>query len=175
MVAPRHRDLYSRRDSYRAIASEAWSIQVWKGVPGRLSYALAILPNSGEGSLASIARGDQDWVWRAVAHNLKAAGRGNSVVRIAWEANLSDWRWGATRASAPAFRAAFRRVAQTMKTTAPDLVIDFGVGCGPGLPGSKVRTAPLTISTQVTTWSTSSTATCTTGGRRGYAVATRRH
>jgi hypothetical protein len=136
---------YSRRDSYRAITSEAWSIQVWKGVPGRLSYALAILPNSGEGSLASIARGDQDWVWRAVAHNLKAAGRGNSVVRIAWEANLSDWRWGATRASAPAFRAAFRRVAQTMKTTAPDLVIDFGVGCGPGLPGSKVRTAPLTM------------------------------
>ena len=136
---------YSRRDSYRAIAAEAWSIQVWKGVPGRLSYALAILPNSGEGSLASIARGDQDWVWRAVANNLEAAGRGNSVVRIAWEANLSDWRWGATPATAPAFRAAFRRVARTMKETAPGLVIDFGIGCGPGLPGSKVRTAPLTM------------------------------
>jgi hypothetical protein len=136
---------YSRRDSYRDIASDAWSIHVWKGVPGRLSYALAILPNTGEGSLASIARGEQDWVWRAVANNLKSAGRGNAVVRIAWEANLPDWRWGATPASAPAFRAAFRRVAQTMKKTAPGLVIDFGIGCGPGLPGSSDRTAPLRL------------------------------
>ena len=101
---------YSGRDSYRAIASETWSINVWKGVPGRLNYGLGILPNSREGSFASIARGDQDWVWRAVAKNLKSAGRGNSVVRIAWEANLPDWRWGATAANAPAFRAAFRRV-----------------------------------------------------------------
>jgi hypothetical protein len=136
---------YSRRDSYRATASETWSINVWKGVPGPLNYGLAILPDSGEGSLASIARGDQDWVWRAVAHNLASAGRGNSVVRIAWEANLRDWRWGSTAANAPAFRAAFRRVAQTLKKTAPGLVIDFGIGCGPGLPGSDDRTAPLTM------------------------------
>jgi hypothetical protein len=135
---------FSARGSYSAIASNTWSIRVWKGVPGRLSYALAILPDSGEGSFASIARGDQDWVWRSVANNLKKAGRGNAVVRIAWEANLPDWRWGATTATAPAFRAAFRRVARTMKRTAPGLVIDFGIGCGPGLRGSKIRTAPLT-------------------------------
>ncbi len=135
---------YSRRDSYRATATEAWSINVWKGVPGRLNYGLGILPDSGEGSLASIARGDQDWVWRAVANNLKSAGRGNSVVRIAWEANLRDWRWGASTANAHGFRAAFRRVAQTLKKTAPGLVIDFGINCGNGLTGSTVRTAPLT-------------------------------
>jgi hypothetical protein len=135
---------YSSRDSYRAIASETWSINVWKGMPGRLNYGLAILPNSREGSLASIARGDQDWVWRSVAKNLKSAGRGNSLVRIAWEANLPDWRWGATAANAPAFRAAFRRVAKTMKRTAPGLVIDFGINCGSGLHGSTDRTAPLT-------------------------------
>jgi hypothetical protein len=136
---------YSRRESYRAIASEAWSINVWKGMPGRLSYGLAILPDSGEGSLTSIARGDQDWVWRAVANNLKSAGRENSVVRIGWEANLQDWRWGATAATAPAFRAAFRRVAKVLKKTAPGVVIDFGIGCGPGLPGARDRTAPLTM------------------------------
>jgi hypothetical protein len=135
---------FSPRNSYAAIASQTWSINVWQGMPGRLSYALAILPDSGEGSLTSIARGQQDWVWRAVANNLKSAGRGNSVVRIAWEANLSDWRWGATTKSAPAFRAAFRRVALTLTRTAPGLVIDFGIGCGAGLPGSKLRTAPLT-------------------------------
>ena len=88
---------YSRRDSYRAIASETWSIGVWNGVPGRLSYGLAILPDSGEGSLASVASGKQDWVWRAVANNLKSAGRGNSVVRIAWEANIPRLALGLDR------------------------------------------------------------------------------
>lgn len=136
---------YSRRDSYRTTATETWSINVWKGMPGRLNYGLAILPDSGEGSLASIARGDQDWVWQAVANNLKSAGRGDSVVRIAWEANIRDWRWGATTTTAPAFRAAFRRVAQTMTKTAPGLIIDFGINCGSGLSGSSDRTAPLTM------------------------------
>jgi hypothetical protein len=135
---------YSRRDSYRAMASEAWSINVWKGMPGRLNYGLALLPDSGEGSLKSIARGDQDWVWRSVAQNLKSAGRGNSIVRIGWEANLPDWRWGVTAAGAADYRRAFRRVAQVLRAVAPGLVIDFGIGCGPGLRGSSNRTAALT-------------------------------
>jgi hypothetical protein len=135
---------YSRRDSYRAIASEAWSINVWKGMPGRLNYGLALLPDSGEGSLRSIARGDQDWVWRSVAQNLKSAGRGNSIVRIGWEANLPDWRWGVAADGAADYRRAFRRVAQVLRAVAPGLVIDFGIGCGQGLRGSSSRTAALT-------------------------------
>jgi hypothetical protein len=134
---------YSNRASYERTAKDTWSIDVWKGIPGRLNYGLGILPDSGEGSLDSIARGDQDKVWRAVAKNLLAAGRGNSIVRIGWEANLSDWRWGVKASNAASFRAAFRRVAKTLKATAPDLVIDFGIGCGPGLPGSSDRTASL--------------------------------
>jgi hypothetical protein len=135
---------YSNRTSYERTVHDTWSINVWNGLPGRLNYGLGILPNSGEGSLDSIARGDQDWVWRAVAKNLVSAGRGNSIVRIGWEANLPDWRWGVTASTAPKYRAAFRRVAKTMKATAPKLVIDFGIGCGPGLPGSSSRTASLT-------------------------------
>jgi len=134
---------YSRRDNYRAMVDDAWSITVWKGFPGRLNYGLALLPDSGEGSLKTIARGDQDWVWRGVARNLRAAGRGNSIVRIGWEANL-HWRWGATTSNAADYKMAFRRVAQVLRAQAPGLVIDFGVGCGPGLRGSKNRLAPLT-------------------------------
>jgi hypothetical protein len=134
---------YSNRASYERTAKDTWSIDVWKGVPGRLNYGLGILPESGEGSLASIARGDQDRVWRAVAKNLLAAGRGNSIVRIGWEANLSDWRWGVSASNAASFRAAFRQVAKTLRATAPDLVIDFGIGCGPSLRGSSDRLASL--------------------------------
>lgn len=135
---------YSRQDSYRAMVKESWSITVWNGFPGRLNYGLALLPDSGEGSLASIARGEQDWVWRGVAKNLKAAGRGDSIVRIGWEANLPDWRWGVTAARADSFKRAFRRVAKVLRATAPGLKMDFGIGCGPGLRGSKDRTASLT-------------------------------
>ena len=135
---------YSRRDSFQAMVDESWSIDVWEGVPGRLNFGLALLPESGEGSLDSIAQGEQDWVWRGVAQNLKDAGRGDSIIRIGWEANLPDWRWGASVDNADAFKRAFRRVAQVLQATAPDLVIDFGINCGSGLPGSSDRLASLT-------------------------------
>lgn len=135
---------YSRHDSYQAMVDESWSIDVWEGVPGRLNFGLALLPDSGEGSLDSIAQGEQDWVWRGVAQSLEDAGRGDSIVRIGWEANLPDWRWGASVDNAGAFKRAFRQVAQVLRATAPDLVIDFGINCGSGLAGSSDRLAALT-------------------------------
>ncbi|MBA8793254.1 hypothetical protein FHX74_000848 [Friedmanniella endophytica] len=135
---------YSPRDSYATMANNSWTIDTWAGFQGRLNYGLALLPDSGEGSLASIARGDQDWVWRAVAANLQRAGRGNAIVRIGWEANLPDWRWGVGQSDAATYRAAFRRVATVLKAADPDLLIDFNVGCGVGMNGTDDRLAPLT-------------------------------
>ncbi len=135
---------YSDPQSFRTLADSTWSIRVWNGFGGKLNYGLSILPDSGEGSLASVANGDQDWVWRSVAKNLKNAGRGDSVVRLAWESNLKDWRWYANSGNAEQYKAAFRRVATVLKSTAPGLKIDFGIGCGSGLAGSSDRMAPLT-------------------------------
>lgn len=136
---------YSPRNNYQTIANDSWSISTWKGFPGRLNYGLTMLPDDGAGSFASIADGKQDAVWRAVARNLSANGRGNSIVRVGWEANLRDWRWNVNTANAGQFKAAYRRIVQTMRREAPDLVFDFGIGCGSGLKGSTDRLAPLTL------------------------------
>ena len=135
---------YSPRDSYRSLMENTWSIRTWAGFGGKLNYGLAPLPDNGEGSLGSIAAGHQDAVWRRVAHNLEAAGRGDSVVRVGWESNLRDWRWQATTGNAAEFRAAFRRIVTTMRAEAPGLTFEFGVACGSGLSGSTDRLAPLT-------------------------------
>jgi hypothetical protein len=136
---------YSPRDSYRSMQTNPWSITTWNGFRGKLNYGVAMLPDDGSGSFASIAAGRQDAVWRAVATNLKKNGRGTSVVRVGWEANLPDWRWHVTTRNAPQFKAAFRRIVKTMKQVSPGLKFDFGIGCGSGLTGSSDRLAPLKL------------------------------
>lgn len=135
---------YSPRDSYSSIMSNTWSITTWEGFQGKLQYGLALIPNDGSGSFSSIAAGKQDQVWRKVAANLEDNGRGDSVVRVGWEVNLPDWRWATTASNAPEFRAAFRRVVQTMRAVAPNLKFDFGIGCGSPLKGGNDRLSALT-------------------------------
>jgi hypothetical protein len=136
---------YAERSSYQAMTGETWSISVWKGFAGKLNYGLSPLPDSGEGSFESIAAGNQDDVWRKVAQNLTAHGRGDSIVRIGWESNLRDWRWQVTTSNAEKFKAAFRRIVNVMRVQAPGLRFEFGVNCGSGLAGSSDRLAPLTM------------------------------
>ena len=136
---------YAEKSSYQAMMEETWSIDTWKGFAGKLNYGLPLLPDSGEGSLDSIAGGQQDHVWRKVAQNLKARDRGDSVVRIGWESNLKDWRWHVTADNADQFKAAFRRIVTVMRAEASGLSFEFGVGCGSGLSGASDRLAPLTL------------------------------
>lgn len=135
---------YAPRDSYQSMMRDTWSISTWAGFTGRLNYGLAPLPDNGDGSLASIGAGQQDQVWRAIARNLRSAGRSDSIVRVAWEANLRDWRHQATMENAEQFKAAYRRIVTTMRAEAPGLVFEFGINCGTGLDGSRDRLAPLT-------------------------------
>jgi hypothetical protein len=136
---------YAENSSYAAMTGETWSIGTWKGFAGKLNYGLSPLPDSGEGSFASIAAGEQDAVWRKVAQNLKAHDRDDSIVRIGWESNLKDWRWHVTASNAEEFKAAFRRIVTVMRAEAPRLSFEFGVGCGSGLNGASGRLAPLTV------------------------------
>ncbi len=136
---------YSEKDTYARLANEAWSITTWQGFRGKLNYGLAIVPTSREGSLASIANGQQDWVWRAVANNLKRAGRADSLVRVGWEYNIPDWPWYANAVTVGQFKAAYRRVVRTMRAVAPGLKFEFGVNCGSDLDGSSDRLAALRL------------------------------
>lgn len=136
--------IYSDKDSYQHMASNTWPMTTWGSFAGKLNYGLALLPSNGEGSLSSIANGQQDWVWRSIATNLKNAGHGDAMVRVGWEYNIPDWRWHATTSTVGTYKQAYRRVVQTMRSLAPGLTFEFGVNCGSGLPGSSDRLAALT-------------------------------
>jgi hypothetical protein len=136
---------YTAYDSYESMMQEDWSIRVWNGFAGKINYAVAPLPDSGEGSFESIIAGEQDYVWRKIASNLKAYDRGDSIVRLGWESNLGDWRWHVTASNADDFKAAYRRIVETMRAEAPGLHFEYGIGCGSGLDGSSDRLAPLTL------------------------------
>src|SRR5215210_5496814 len=45
---------YTPYDSYESMMQEDWSIRVWNGFAGKINYAVAPLPDSGEGSFESI-------------------------------------------------------------------------------------------------------------------------
>ena len=83
-------------------------------------------PSDDDGDFASIIRGDHDWVYRKVAHDLVAYGRARSIVRIGWEAN-GDWFPWNTKAK-QAERSTSRPIVTSrrcFRSEAPELVIDF--------------------------------------------------
>lgn len=136
---------YPERTTFADIAASEWHIATFDGVPGKLIYGLPLLPENGTGTFQQVAAGRQDWVWTKVARDLVKHGRGDSVVRVGWEANGDSWfTWGATAATAGGFRAAYRHVVGVMKKAAPNLRFDFDITCGRGLTGSSDRLASLT-------------------------------
>ncbi|MDO5711929.1 MAG: glycosyl hydrolase, partial [Micrococcales bacterium] len=135
---------YPDKSTWSSIRDSDWHISTYDSFPGRLVYGLPLLPERGPGTLADVAKGRYDGVFRQVARDLKAKGRGNAIVRIGLEAN-GDWvRYGGTAKNAATWKAAYRRVAKVMKATAPKLVRDFDITCGFSMPGSKNRLDSLT-------------------------------
>ncbi len=136
---------YAYSDSFDKLVGDSWPITNWAGFEGKLNLGLGLIPKSGEASFDSVAAGHHDEVWRQVAVNLKNAGRGDSMIRLSWEYNLENWKWYTTTSNVEQFKAAYRRVAKVMKTEAPELKFEFGLGCGRGLNGSNDRLSSLTL------------------------------
>ncbi len=135
---------YPEYDTWATMLDSEWHVATFDSFTGRLVYGLPMLPRRGGGSLADVAKGRYDRVWRKIATDLVRHRRGNAIVRIGFEGNGDWFRHGGTAATAATYRAAFRRVATTMTRTAPRLVIDFDITCGYSMPGSRHRLDSLT-------------------------------
>ncbi len=135
---------YPEKTSWASIRDSEWHITTFRSTPGRLVYGLPLLPDTGPGTLADVARGRYDSVFRQVAIDLKKNGRGNSIVRIGFEANGTWFRYGGTARNATTWKAAYRRVAKVMKATSPKLLTNFDITCGFAMPGSRNRLDSLT-------------------------------
>lgn len=135
---------YPDKRTWASIRNSEWHITTFRSTPGRLVYGLPLLPDTGPGTLADVARGRYDSVFRQVAIDLKKNGRGNSIVRIGFEANGTWFRYGGTAKNAATWKAAYRRVAKVMKATSPKLLTNFDITCGFAMPGSTHRLDSLT-------------------------------
>lgn len=135
--------MYPATATWETIRTSNWHVETFAASPAILAYGLPLLPVDSGDTLADIAAGKRDEVFRQIAALLLEHDRGNSIIRIGWEANGAWFPWNATAETAEDYKAAFRRVAMVMKQQAPDLVIDFDIGCGVKLRGQQDRLASL--------------------------------
>lgn len=137
--------VYPDTSTWQSIHDSTWLINTYAGFQGVLAYGLPLLPDEKGGDFASVARGEHDWVYEKVASDLVANGRGNSIMRIGWEANGDWFAWNAKASNAAEYVAAYRHVVGVLHGVAPDLVIDFDLGCGAKLRGQQDRMDALNL------------------------------
>jgi hypothetical protein len=124
-------------DDYWARFEQGWigsfeQWQKWKeAAPGRrLVLAVPFFareePGDDRSRIAACARGGYDGHYAALARNLEAENLGDSILRIAWEAN-QDWAPWSYHLNPDDWRACWRRVAQTMKAVTPTLLTNWNV------------------------------------------------
>ncbi len=136
---------FPERGSWRDIERSTWHISTYKGFRGLLVYGMPLLPNGSNAShLRNVAAGKHDATFRKVARDLRTHGRGDTVVRIGWEANGTWWAWSANASQAKDYRNAFRRAAQVMNKETPSLRFAFDINCGSVMPGQTNRLDALT-------------------------------
>lgn len=135
---------YGYKDSPSKLMNDEWPITTFAGFGGRLNYGLPLAFGTGERT-RDVASGSLDHVYRDVARDLVKHRRGDSLIRLGWEYNLSDWTWGTTASTVETFKSAYRRVVGVMRAEAPNLKFEFGVNCGSGLSGNGDRLAALNV------------------------------
>jgi beta-mannanase len=90
--------------------------------------SLPMMPDSAAKQHAACATGAFDERFREFGRNLVAAGAGNAVVRLGWEANIGTdshpWGIDSTR-EVPAFKSCFARLVGALKSTASNIKIEW--------------------------------------------------
>jgi hypothetical protein len=137
--------VYPDARTWQSIRDSNWHVSTYTGFDGVLAYGLPLLPEEEEGDFAGVLSGAHDDVYESVARDLVDNGRGRSIVRIGWEANGDWFPWNATAADAAEYVAAYRHVVGVLRRNAPELVIDFDLGCGTSLRGQTDRLDALNL------------------------------
>jgi hypothetical protein len=106
-------DGLGQRD-WNGITDHVSVINRWKNTGYRMIWCVPMIPISGGASLAEGATGAYNGYYRILAQHLVAAGMGDSILRLGWEFNQSNFAWYA--AGQPAtFVAYWRQIVTTMR------------------------------------------------------------
>ncbi len=100
-------------------------LQYMAGWPGKLVISQPPFPNDGS-TMAACAAGTYDSHWSAFGTSLVSNGRGDSIIRIAWEFNGDFMYWHATNDAAQ-FIQCWNHVAAAIKGADPRALLDWTI------------------------------------------------
>ena len=140
---------YGDRNTRQDIIDSGWCATLYNGFPGRIYYGMAPFPsnpfysekNPDARLWGRLANGEFDDVIDGQANFLAGNGRGNSVIRVAWEWNGDWYSWFAGAAGVDRFKAGFRRIVQRFRAKSANFKFVFEVNAGTVLSGSSGLTA----------------------------------
>jgi hypothetical protein len=115
--------VFLEASTWQTIGYEQWEVRQYNGFPGQLVIDVPLLPSKQPDTLANVAAGNDDVYFRALANYLVALGRGNSVLVLGSEFN-GNWQTYSAF-DPPVYIAAFRHVAELLKSISPQFVIDW--------------------------------------------------
>ncbi|WP_462186829.1 glycoside hydrolase family 26 protein, partial [Frankia sp. CcWB2] len=113
----------SRNQGWGGLVEPSWPVDLFKGFQGKLLISQPTFPK-GQGNNAACARGEYDSEWKKLGSFLVAHGRADSIIRIGWEFNGTFMYWH-TDADPTAFRECFRKIATAIRSTDPEVKIDW--------------------------------------------------
>jgi hypothetical protein len=102
------------RQTWADISQPQPAIDTWKGLPYRVVYSIALLPDDPRDTIERGATGEYDKYFADLAQRLVAAGQQTAILRLGWEFNIADSRW--STADSKAFVSYWRHVVAAFRT-----------------------------------------------------------
>lgn len=141
-------DYGGANSSLSSIQNSGWCASLYNGFPGRIYYGMAPFSRQQSGDKnwdarlwGRLANGDFDSTIDAQASFLANQGRGNSVIRVAWEWNGDWYTWRAGLAGVNNFKNGFRRIVQRFRAKSNAFKFVFEINHMTPLYGSSGNTA----------------------------------
>jgi hypothetical protein len=118
--------VYTARDGgWEPIVNPKWPVGDFASFQGRLVISQPTFPK-GQGTNADCASGAYDAQWKRFGTFLVQNNRADSIVRLGWEFNGNYMYWH-TDGSGSQFAECFRRVATAIRSTDPNVLIDWTI------------------------------------------------
>jgi hypothetical protein len=104
---------FPARNTWQTIAHPGYLVRAWEADPRSIVFSLAMLPTDEEATLDAGARGEYDAYFASFGRELVEGGRGDSIIRLAWEFNLRESRWFTPDPGL--FQAYWRRIVRVLR------------------------------------------------------------
>jgi hypothetical protein len=116
--------VYTDRTSWQGLTQPGWPVHDFAAFTGTLVISQPLYPEGGQGNSAECAAGAYDARWRELGTFLVDNDRADAILRLGWGFNdpEKEWRVGADPGE---FIACFRRIVTAIRSTDPDVRIDW--------------------------------------------------